>query len=330
MYLKGKVSYYYNMNDEISRHRIYKDICNLSYKKKKLFDKYNILDENHDDGIDAYAILIGNYIIVAYQGTDVFEGKDWRNDTVMAINREPKQFNQAFKFFNSIKNDERYRGHQFVVTGYSLGGSEAMAVAVTSKCDEVVTFNPYGIKNIDYVKDYIRNYGIATPLDKIINYNMSEDTISGINIEDEIGKVYMLDGSNPLFAHYLDNFPDLSTRELMDDVQPTQLKRELWNFLDIIKFLSQKKSILLNATKEYLLNYLKRKQKEKLKNSRYHSSDYKYYEAHGTNSPTIKPSMYSSTKQCAGIYHVNGYTREYGTKVSDYYRTCGAKHLNKR
>lgn len=30
---------------------------------------------------------------------------------------------------------------------------------------------------------------------------------------------------------------------------------------------------------------------------------------------------------CAGIYQVSGYTRNDGTKVSSYERTCGVKHL---
>lgn len=32
--------------------------------------------------------------------------------------------------------------------------------------------------------------------------------------------------------------------------------------------------------------------------------------------------------ECVGSYHVNGYTREDGTKVDGYTRTCGAKHNN--
>lgn len=38
----------------------------------------------------------------------------------------------------------------------------------------------------------------------------------------------------------------------------------------------------------------------------------------------------NSTTPCAGTYHVKGYVRSDGVKVSDYYRTCGAKHMGKR
>ena len=34
-------------------------------------------------------------------------------------------------------------------------------------------------------------------------------------------------------------------------------------------------------------------------------------------------------KKCIGTYRVSGYTREDGTKVSSYMRTCGAKHEGK-
>ncbi len=42
----------------------------------------------------------------------------------------------------------------------------------------------------------------------------------------------------------------------------------------------------------------------------------------------VRPFGYSLTGKpnCAGTYKVSGYTREDGTKVSSYYRTCGAKH----
>lgn len=35
-----------------------------------------------------------------------------------------------------------------------------------------------------------------------------------------------------------------------------------------------------------------------------------------------------TTKKCAGTYKVSGYTREDGTKIDSYWRTCGAKHEN--
>ncbi|MCQ2740433.1 MAG: hypothetical protein MJ237_09470 [bacterium] len=38
----------------------------------------------------------------------------------------------------------------------------------------------------------------------------------------------------------------------------------------------------------------------------------------------------STPTGCAGTYHVRGYVRSDGVKVSDYERTCGAKHLGQQ
>ncbi len=47
----------------------------------------------------------------------------------------------------------------------------------------------------------------------------------------------------------------------------------------------------------------------------------------GRRMPRHKLINHSSNKKgCAGTYHVNGYKRADGTEVSDYYRTCGARH----
>ena len=63
------------------------------------------------------------------------------------------------------------------------------------------------------------------------------------------------------------------------------------------------------------LDFLGRKlKKEKEEND--------YYLRSGQHMPMFMGSM------CAGSYPVSGYTREDGTKVNGYIRTCGAKHLN--
>ncbi|MCM1265672.1 MAG: DUF2974 domain-containing protein [Candidatus Gastranaerophilales bacterium] len=62
------------------------------------------------------------------------------------------------------------------------------------------------------------------------------------------------------------------------------------------------------------LNYIKR-QEHKAK-----EKAWEYYKRTGRH----KPMNMSST--CVGSYTVSGYTKENGTKVSSYIRTCGAKH----
>ena len=51
---------------------------------------------------------------------------------------------------------------------------------------------------------------------------------------------------------------------------------------------------------------------------------------HQVGQPTGGAANVSRPEGCAGTYHVSGYVRSDGVKVSDYERTCGAKHLGEQ
>jgi len=51
---------------------------------------------------------------------------------------------------------------------------------------------------------------------------------------------------------------------------------------------------------------------------------------HQVGQPTGGAANVSRPEGCAGTYHVRGYVRSDGVKVSDYERTCGAKHLGEQ
>lgn len=51
---------------------------------------------------------------------------------------------------------------------------------------------------------------------------------------------------------------------------------------------------------------------------------------HQVGHPTGGAANVSRPEGCAGTYHVSGYVRSDGVKVSDYERTCGAKHLGEQ
>ena len=51
---------------------------------------------------------------------------------------------------------------------------------------------------------------------------------------------------------------------------------------------------------------------------------------HQVGHPTGGAANISILPGCAGTYHVSGYVRSDGVKVSDYERTCGAKHLGEQ
>ena len=51
---------------------------------------------------------------------------------------------------------------------------------------------------------------------------------------------------------------------------------------------------------------------------------------HKIGHPTGGAANINTLPSCAGTYHVRGYVRSDGVKVSDYERTCGAKHLGEQ
>lgn len=42
----------------------------------------------------------------------------------------------------------------------------------------------------------------------------------------------------------------------------------------------------------------------------------------------VKNKIKHKVSECVGSYFVHGYTREDGTKIDGYTRSCGAKHNN--
>lgn len=56
--------------------------------------------------------------------------------------------------------------------------------------------------------------------------------------------------------------------------------------------------------------------------------EFEYYKRTGKHMPIRMSSEGLYGEKCAGTYQVSGYTKEDGTKVSSYTRTCGAKHLD--
>lgn len=60
---------------------------------------------------------------------------------------------------------------------------------------------------------------------------------------------------------------------------------------------------------------------------RHEKLELEYYKRTGRHMPIRMSSVGFHGENCAGTYSVSGYTREDGTKVAGYTRTCGAKHL---
>lgn len=60
---------------------------------------------------------------------------------------------------------------------------------------------------------------------------------------------------------------------------------------------------------------------------RHQKLEFEYHKRTGKHLPIRMSSVGFYGENCAGTYQVSGYTREDGTKVASYSRTCGAKHL---
>ncbi len=288
----------YNMEDEISRHTLYKELCKLSYNDKKMQNEFDVVDTINRDGYNAYCVRIGNNIIIVSRGTEIDDGFDLQNDVAMKFNKIPHQLHQALLFFD--KQQCIFKNKEINVIGHSLGGTIAEHVGIMRKCKEVVAFNPYG--NTNTMEKYILKYGIRTPVNKIINYCMSGDVISNVNISNNIGRIYKLENST-IHKHLLEFFPNLSSRILI------QYTREIHTNNNL------KYRILKKLEDVFDINVEK--------------DDYKFFRKYGKHKPiTMKSSINNEIDKCIGTYHVNGYKRKDGTIVSDYERTCGAKHKN--
>lgn len=124
---------------------------------------------------------------------------------------------------------------------------------------------------------------------KVINYCCDSDVITRINAENHIGKCYSISSS--------DYTKDPHKIEYMDS---------------------------LNLRQKVSGEFLEYQYHKDLRES----EELEYYIRTGKRKPIQMPAMGYHSEDCAGTYMVSGYTREDGTRVASYPRTCGAKHLS--
>lgn len=135
-------------------------------------------------------------------------------------------------------------------------------------------------------------YGVKNLLDpnikyitnKVINYCCDEDIITRINAENHIGKCYSISSSDyKTNPHLLENMDSLDNRK--------------------------------EAYGPYLQDQYEREERSK--------KEFEEYKKNGRRIMRM-PGLYSGENQsgCTGSYPVSGYTRDDGTKVDGYIRTC--------
>ncbi len=125
---------------------------------------------------------------------------------------------------------------------------------------------------------------------KITNYCNPDDKITCINASNHIGRCY--------------------------ELKTVPVKGKSPHHIECMDSLENR---ILTTGQDQDFNYQK---EQKLRR------EWEFYKRTGRRMPITMPSLGCHSDNCAGTYPVQGYTRDDGTKVSGYTRTCGAKHLN--
>ncbi|WLR41518.1 hypothetical protein LC087_11520 [Bacillus carboniphilus] len=128
---------------------------------------------NHKSGLDALTVrnVETNEITVVYVGTDTSQKADLITDAQLLSELTPSQIKEARKYYNEM--DELFKGVGGVtsVTGNSLGGGLANAVAVEHPGLRTVTLNPAllpdgmieeGKSYDDHITNYFSQYDVLT------------------------------------------------------------------------------------------------------------------------------------------------------------------------
>lgn len=276
---------------------------------------------NHRNGFYAEVYTKGDKVILTFRGTEKIwkkEGiKDGFSDGLMGLETLPLQMKDAERaYFEIIK---KYGKDNVILTGHSLGGSEAQILG--AKCGaETVTFAAYGTKTLTGVEV---NY-----TDNITNYGNAQDGIFTKNIDGQIGKTIILNSNGPkdgIFKkeydfhdprpfHNIENFGDLSkgieyNKEVFED-DKTPLFKIGVEYNDYIpdEILDTKNRVLYNG--EISPNDLE-------ENTPLYDL---YIEQLISNERISTKKELDKRTRIGELIYVEEYTRSDGTKVSGYYR----------
>jgi hypothetical protein len=142
--------------------------------------------EDKKTGFYAQAFYKGNDVVIAFRGTDANRGKkelakDAFSDVKMGAGLLPAQIVDARDFYNQIQKE--FPKQNIILTGHSLGGNLAQALG-TETGKQTVTFGAYGLKNTLNPN--------SKSSDNITNYGNANDPIFVANIDNQIGKTYIM------------------------------------------------------------------------------------------------------------------------------------------
>ena len=149
-------------------------------------DWIKVSEYDKKSGFHGEAFYKNGKVVIAMRGTELNDVGDILTDGNMYIGKNlPNQYVDAQKFYEKVKKD--FPNQEIVFTGHSLGGSLAQLMSNKTGHD-TVTFNAYGVADLlqGNINDNlnIRNYG---------NIN---DTVFNANIDNQLGKTYMISNDN--------------------------------------------------------------------------------------------------------------------------------------
>ena len=220
----------------MTNYKIHEDCKKLSqriYPENRQMDtngwSYQETKSNHRSGFYSEVYTKNNKAILVIRGTETHSrkkeiAKDAYSDIQMGLGYLPWQMKDAENAY--IQTVRKYGKENVILTGHSLGGSEAQILGAKYGV-ETVTFNAYGVKNFNGVE--------INHTENITNYGNAQDGVFVKNIDNQIGKTMILNtsaktgdsfdkgynyhGINP---HLVENLGELSTaveykRELFED-----------------------------------------------------------------------------------------------------------------
>lgn len=171
--------------NQIANDLPYAKLSDAVYKFAEI-DGWKLIDKK--DGTDGFAAATyknqkTGEIVVAFRGTEFSTHSDRKTDFQLALGKNTSQHQQAVQYFESIKSQY---GNNITVTGHSLGGSLAQAVALTYGV-QGVTFNSAAVP--DEILDQFNNNDIANAL--VRNYILDGEGVNAASSQNGNGNVGM-------------------------------------------------------------------------------------------------------------------------------------------
>ena len=277
--------------------------------------------ENKDTGFYAEAFYKNDKVVIAIRGTDMERGnfekaKDISADSCLAITRHiPAQYADAEKFYSEIK--KTFPNQEIMFTGHSLGGSLSQILG-SQFGEKAVTFNAFGVGDTYSPKfKYTKN---------IINYGNPKDIVFTSNIDNQLGKTYMINDTESK-EDYREQ-AKFTTEKYLKKYHTIQTMGDISNVLEY-----KGQNVQTEESKAFKLNIEKNVDMRDVDPFRYYTredvakmSTDEYQEKENHILRQIKNIGMLSDKeaknklQTGDLIWVNSYVRDDGTEVKGYYR----------